>query len=101
MVSALSFGPDVPAYVWAAGIVLALTLLILARSVSNRFHGARPPVFEEIPFLGGIWGFINSPIGLARRGYDALGEVCASAFPASSPAVLSITCKHGLDTGFE
>ena len=75
MTSALPFGPAVPAYVWLAVIVLVLALLVLIRAVQNKFPGKKPPVFEEIPFIGGIMGFVQSPISLARRGYDALGEV--------------------------
>ena len=74
MVSALPFGPDTPAYVYAAGILLALALLLLVRAVVNKFPGKKPPIFEEIPLIGGLVGFMQSPVGLARRGYDALGE---------------------------
>jgi hypothetical protein len=74
MVSALSCGP-VPAYVYVFWIMLGLAVVVLIRAVLNKFPGKRPPIFEEIPFLGGIIGFVQSPIDLGRRGYDALGEV--------------------------
>ena len=60
---------------WAAGLLLAAAAVVLLRALLHRLPSNRPPIFEEIPFIGGILGFIDSPIKLARRGYDALGEV--------------------------
>lgn len=75
MGSALSAAPDVPLHVYLLGIAFVLAAAILLRAVLNKWTGRKPPIFEEIPFVGGIAGFIKSPIALAQRGYDALGEV--------------------------
>jgi hypothetical protein len=75
MSSALPFGPNIPASVYAAGLFLFMALAVLVRAISNRFPGQRPPIYEEIPFIGGILGFSKSPVQLAQRGYRSLGEV--------------------------
>lgn len=36
------------------GVVIALTLI---RVLANTFHGAKPPVFEGIPWVGGLMKF--------------------------------------------
>ena len=75
----LGLGEDVPIYVNLAAIVLGFALIVLYRSISNAFTGKRPPIFEEFPFIGGFMGFVKDPVDLARRGYEACGEV---RFPA-------------------
>jgi myosin-crossreactive antigen len=77
MVASSPFVPDMPFHIWTAGIVLLVAALALIRAISNRFQGTKPPIFEEFPFIGGLMGFIKSPVDLARRGYIAMGEVRA------------------------
>lgn len=64
-----------PVHVWAAGALVVIAVVVLLRALVNKLPSKRPPIFEEVPFIGGLLGFIDSPIKLARRGYDALGEV--------------------------
>lgn len=66
-----------PWYVYCSFAALAIAAMVLVRAISNRLPGKRPPIFEEIPFIGGLVGFIKSPIELGMRGYDAVGEVRA------------------------
>jgi sterol 14alpha-demethylase len=66
---------SLPWYAYLAGLGLMLSLAVLLRAVLHKFPGSRPPVYEEIPFIGGLIGFIRSPIELATRGYKAVGEV--------------------------
>lgn len=68
---------SLPWYAYVAGFVLVLSLAVLLRAVLHKFPGQRPPVYEEMPFVGGLVGFIRSPIQLATRGYNAVGEVSA------------------------
>jgi hypothetical protein len=71
----LGLGEEAPAYVSVAAVLFAVALLFLHRVIANACPGKRPPIFEEIPFIGGLIGFLKGPIDLARRGYDACGEV--------------------------
>ena len=64
-----------PCYVYCSVAALAVAVMIFARAVANKFPGRKPPVFEEIPFIGGLLGFISSPIELGKRGHQAVGEV--------------------------
>jgi hypothetical protein len=73
---------SLPWYVYLAGVGLLISLIVLLRAVLHKFPGNRPPVYEEIPFIGGVIGFIRSPIQLATRGYKAVGEVS------------SLSCAH-------
>lgn len=66
---------DKPWYVYFSFVALGLAMIIFARAVSNKFPGKQPPIFEEIPFIGGIMGFVKNPIDLGKRGYSAVGEV--------------------------
>ena len=91
MTSAIHAGPDVPPYVYLLGLAFALTLVIFLRAVSNKWTGKRPPIFEEIPFVGGIIGFVQSPIALARRGFEALGEVWHSVGLTGASAFSPVT----------
>jgi hypothetical protein len=70
-----------PWYVYIAGVALLLSLAVLLRAILNKFPGNRPPIYEEIPFIGGLVGFIKSPIELASRGYRAVGEVLVPLAP--------------------
>lgn len=56
--------------------IAAVALLVLTRVASNRMPGRRPPVFEDVPFVGGLLGFLKGPIGVAEEGYRRFGEVC-------------------------
>jgi sterol 14alpha-demethylase len=66
---------SLPWYAFLAGLGLLFSLAVLLRAVLHKFPGNRPPVYEEIPFIGGLIGFVRSPIELATRGYKAVGEV--------------------------
>lgn len=77
---------SLPWYAYLAGFGLVVALVVLVRAVLHKFPGNRPPVYEEIPFIGGLVGFIRSPIQLATRGYKAVGEV--------SPAHSMVMCEH-------
>lgn len=68
---------DKPWYVYCSFAALAAAAIVLVRAILNRLPGKKPPIFEEIPFIGGLVGFIKSPIELGKRGHDAVGEVRA------------------------
>lgn len=37
--------------------VAAVVALTVIRFLSNTFHGSKPPIFEGIPFVGGLMKF--------------------------------------------
>ena len=76
----------VPWYTYLAGFLLLIALAVLLRAALHKFPGNRPPIYEEIPFVGGIVGFIRSPIQLATRGYKAVGEVSSRCVPMFVPS---------------
>lgn len=41
----------------AVGIVLVTWVLTLARNILNTFTGMHPPIFEGLPFIGGLLKF--------------------------------------------
>eukprot|EP00877_Chromochloris_zofingiensis_P002450 jgi/Chrzof1/12205/Cz06g25080.t1 len=53
---------------------LAVVSLLLGRVLQNQFSGSRPPVFEGIPFIGGLLKFIGGPMRLMETGYATYGE---------------------------
>lgn len=72
---ALGLGTNPPVYVTAAAVLLFITLVLVARMVVNAFPGNKPPILESIPFIGGLLGFLDSPLKLARHGFEKYGEV--------------------------
>ena len=49
----------------------AVALRIVARSLPS----STPPIFEGLPFIGGIVGFLTGPLNLLHNGYTKRGEV--------------------------
>lgn len=58
----------------AAALILAASLIV-GRVLLNAFPGKRPPVFEGIPFIGGLLKFSKGPYKLMEAGYAKHGEV--------------------------
>ncbi|CAD7702260.1 unnamed protein product [Ostreobium quekettii] len=76
MASLLDFeGASVPAgALWLAATVVALLSLAVARLAFNALPSKRPPIFEGIPFIGGLLKFL-APLPLLQQGYAKFGEV--------------------------
>ncbi len=55
-----------PSLLAAAFTVAALALVVVARLVHNSLPGSAPPVFEGIPFIGGVLKFVK--VQCARGG---------------------------------
>lgn len=53
----------------------AFVALAVIRILANAFHGNKPPIFEGIPFVGGLMKFAGGPWKLMHTGYEQLGEV--------------------------
>ena len=72
----------------------ALAALVVFRLLQNRLHGKYPPVFEGVPFIGGLLKFagVSVPVGGGRRGRRAGGlaprnrRVCVRAIATRRPA---------------
>ncbi|GFR40145.1 hypothetical protein Agub_g701 [Astrephomene gubernaculifera] len=58
----------------AGSAVLFLTLVV-GRLLFNGIPGKRPPVFEGIPYVGGLLKFAKGPWKLLHEGYAKYGEV--------------------------
>ncbi|KXZ44315.1 hypothetical protein GPECTOR_69g408 [Gonium pectorale] len=58
----------------ASGAVLFLALMV-GRLLFNNLPGKRPPVFEGIPYIGGLIKFAKGPWNLLEEGYAKHGEV--------------------------
>mmetsp|Transcript_6366 Transcript_6366/g.14126 ORF Transcript_6366/g.14126 Transcript_6366/m.14126 type:complete len:494 (+) Transcript_6366:74-1555(+) len=56
--------------------VFAVSVAVIGRVLFNTvLNGKRPPVFEGIPFVGGLLKFAKGPWGLLTDGYKKHGEV--------------------------
>jgi sterol 14-demethylase len=58
-----------------AAILVVFATLLIGRVVLNSMPGKTPPVFEGIPFVGGLLKFIEGPMTLMTNGYAKFGEV--------------------------
>eukprot|EP01023_Acetabularia_acetabulum_P044970 TRINITY_DN4543_c2_g2_i4.p1 TRINITY_DN4543_c2_g2~~TRINITY_DN4543_c2_g2_i4.p1 ORF type:complete len:487 (-),score=100.37 TRINITY_DN4543_c2_g2_i4:612-2072(-) len=56
-------------------VVLGALFLIVLRYVQNTLVGKRPPIFEDIPYIGGMLQFAKGPLPLFTEGYARFGEV--------------------------
>jgi sterol 14-demethylase len=64
-----------PSAMIIVSIVACLMIAVLARVLSNTFHGNAPPVDEGIPFIGGLLKFSKGPWDLMTEMYEKHGEV--------------------------
>ncbi|GLI64117.1 hypothetical protein VaNZ11_007292 [Volvox africanus] len=65
---------SIPQLVLGASTVLLLALVV-GRLLFNKFPGKRPPVYEGIPYVGGLIKFSKGPWKLLHDGYAKFGEV--------------------------
>lgn len=72
--SALDLMPSSPVALLATAAA-AVVALVMIRIMANTFHGSKPPIFEGIPFIGGLMKFAGGPWKLMHTGYEQLGEV--------------------------
>ncbi|KAK9811423.1 hypothetical protein WJX72_003728 [[Myrmecia] bisecta] len=63
-----------PLFYVGATVLLLVSLLIL-RVASNHMTFKAPPVYEPIPFVGGLIKFVQGPMRLMSDGYRSKGEV--------------------------
>lgn len=59
-------------------VILPLAFLVVCsvlRLLANRVPSQSPPVFEGIPFIGGVLKFVQGPKQLLEQGYKKYGEV--------------------------
>eukprot|EP00775_Hariotina_reticulata_P006190 gene6190-6426_t len=54
--------------------VFALISVFVARVLANAFPGNKPPVFEGVPFIGGLQKFAGGPWKLMESGYCKFGD---------------------------
>eukprot|EP00878_Enallax_costatus_P004843 GHUV01005097.1.p1 GENE.GHUV01005097.1~~GHUV01005097.1.p1 ORF type:complete len:497 (+),score=160.86 GHUV01005097.1:332-1822(+) len=73
-VLALSSGAFNPFQLAALLGVVTLASLFVARIVSSTFPGSKPPVFEGVPFVGGLMKFAGGPWKLMQDGYSKFGD---------------------------
>lgn len=60
---------------WPLAALITFASFILARIISNALPRKTPPVFEGIPYVGGLLKFISGPINLMTEGFKKHGEV--------------------------
>lgn len=56
-------------------IIIGAAVLVVLRLAINYLPGNTPPIFEGIPFIGGILKFLKGPLKLIDEGYKRHGEV--------------------------
>eukprot|EP00798_Chlamydomonas_sp_ICE-L_P003621 gene3621-13706_t len=59
----------------AVGLLVIIAAAVVGKLVMNRVVGKTPPIFEGIPFIGGLIKFVKGPMGLMTDGYALCGEV--------------------------
>ncbi|KAK9831328.1 hypothetical protein WJX81_002868 [Elliptochloris bilobata] len=64
-----------PAALYLVGTFVFLLAVAALRVISNQLNAKAPPVFEGVPFLGGILKFVQGPMKLMAEGYARHGEV--------------------------
>eukprot|EP00891_Asterochloris_glomerata_P008191 jgi/Astpho2/8191/e_gw1.00120.216.1_t len=68
----LQLAPPAAYAAFTLGVVLSVIVL---RLISNKLPSKAPPVFEGLPFIGGIIKFAQGPMRLMDEGYKRYGEV--------------------------
>ncbi|KAK9794631.1 hypothetical protein WJX73_002662 [Symbiochloris irregularis] len=67
---------SVPSSIWWPAVTLVvLASVVVLRVITNHITLNGPPVFEGLPFVGGILKFLQGPMQLMKGGYQKYGEV--------------------------
>ena len=70
-----------PAALYGIGTLVFLLAVALLRFTSNQLNAKAPPVFEGIPFVGGIIKFVQARLRSSASLLQTLPSVVLPAFP--------------------
>lgn len=59
---------------WIVALVCILIAIVVRRLLSE-VPSSNPPLYETVPFVGGLLSFLKGPLNLVHNGYIAKGEV--------------------------